>query len=203
MKIKISEKKLNIFHSFVCLDKINCNICDQILEGLELIDDECDVFGIHMVKIQDPQLAKRYSIKTFPALVYFRNGNPLLFEGDMQNEQSVLEWLIDDDNRELADEIEEVNERMLERLLDESSLLVVFFCKKTSLIHVFVIDKNLQSKFLFADDEDCAECEEILEELEQIDTEADMFGIDFVKIASHEAAQKYEVTSIPSLVYFR
>lgn len=94
-----------------------------------MIDDECDVFGIHMVKIQDPQLAKRYSIKTFPALVYFRNGNPLLFEGDMQNEQSVLEWLIDDDNRELADEIEEVNERMLERLLEESSLLVVFFCK--------------------------------------------------------------------------
>lgn len=85
-----------------------------------------------MVKIQDPQLAKRYSIKTFPALVYFRNGNPLLFEGDMQNEQSVLEWLVDDDNRELADEIEEVNERMLERLLDESSLLVVFFCTRIS-----------------------------------------------------------------------
>jgi len=59
----------------------------------------------------------------------FRNGNPLLFEGDLQNEQSVLEWLIDDDNRELADEIEEVNDRMLERLMDESSLLVVFFCE--------------------------------------------------------------------------
>ncbi|XP_046809649.1 uncharacterized protein LOC111677262 isoform X1 [Lucilia cuprina] len=160
--------------------KINCNICDQILEGLELIDDECDVFGIHMVKIQDPQLAKRYSIKTFPALVYFRNGNPLLFEGDLQNEQSVLEWLIDDDNRELADEIEEVNERMLERLMAESTLLVVFFY-----------------------DEDCAECEEILEELEEIDGEADMFGIDFVKIASVEAAKKYDVVNIPSLVYFR
>lgn len=88
-----------------------------------------------MVKIQDPQLAKRYSIKTFPALVYFRNGNPLLFEGDMQNEQSVLEWLIDDDNRELADEIEEVNDRMLERLLDESSLLVVSW--KIQLAYLF------------------------------------------------------------------
>ncbi|KAL5288605.1 hypothetical protein ACFFRR_009067 [Megaselia abdita] len=160
--------------------KINCNICDQILEGLELIDDECDVYGIHMVKIQDPQLAKRYSIKTFPAMVYFRNGNPLLFEGDLQNEQSVLEWLIDDDNRELADEIEEVNERMLERLLAESSLMVVFFY-----------------------DEDCQECEEILEELEEIDGEADLFGIDFVKIASVEAAKKYEIVNIPSLVYFR
>lgn len=30
-----------------------------------------------------------------------------------------------------------------------------------------------------------------------------MFGIDFVKIASPEAAQKYEVSSIPALVYFR
>lgn len=55
----------------------------------------------------------------------------------------------------------------------------------------------------FLDDSDCAECEEILEELEQIDGEADMFGIDFVKIASHEAAQKYDVVNIPSLVYFR
>lgn len=49
--------------------------------------------------------------------------------GDLQNEESVLEWLIDDDNRELADEIESVNDRMLERLLDESPFLAVFFCK--------------------------------------------------------------------------
>ncbi|XP_054090915.1 uncharacterized protein LOC105221368 isoform X2 [Zeugodacus cucurbitae] len=176
IKNYISRKRKRIENQ----DKINCNICDQILEGLELIDDECDVFGIHMVKIQDPQLAKRYSIKTFPALVYFRNGNPLLFEGDLQNEQSVLEWLIDDDNRELADEIEEVNERMLDRLMAESTLLVVFFYE-----------------------DDCTECEEILEELEEIDGEADMFGIDFVKIASIDAAKKYDVVNIPSLVYFR
>lgn len=109
--------------------KQNCHICEEILEDLENIDDECDVYGIHLVRIQDPQLAKRYGIKTFPALVYFRNGNPLLFEGDLQNELSVLDWLIDDDNRELADEIESVNERMLSRLLSESPFLAVFFCK--------------------------------------------------------------------------
>ncbi|XP_058832623.1 uncharacterized protein LOC131690704 isoform X2 [Topomyia yanbarensis] len=161
-------------------DKINCNICDQILEGLEVIDDELDVFGIHMVKIQDPQLAKRYSIKTFPALVYFRNGNPLIYEGDLQSEQSVLEWLIDDENRELADEIEEVNERMLDRLMEQSPLLCVFYY-----------------------DEDCQECEDILEELELIDGEVDLYGIDFVKVASLDAAHKYGVTTIPSLVYYR
>ncbi|XP_045447181.1 uncharacterized protein LOC123655408 isoform X4 [Melitaea cinxia] len=161
--------------------KLNCHICDHILEELEKIDDECDVYGIHMVKIQDPQLAKRYSIKTFPAMVYFRNGNPLLFEGDLQNEESILEWLIDDDNRELADEIESVNDRMLDRLLFESHLLAVFFY----------------------DEEDCPECQDILESLEQIDGEVDQFGIDFVKISSHEAAAKYNIVNIPSLVYFR
>ncbi|XP_031337168.1 uncharacterized protein LOC116166353 isoform X2 [Photinus pyralis] len=160
--------------------KQNCHVCEQILENLENIDDECDVYGIHLVRIQDPQLAKRYSIKTFPALVYFRNGNPLLFEGDLQNEQSVLEWLVDDDNRELADEIESVNERMLVRLLNESPLLAVFFYE-----------------------EDCPECDEILEQLEEIDGEADLFGIDFVKICSAEAAATHGLHSLPALIYFR
>ncbi|XP_052121699.1 uncharacterized protein LOC113208203 [Frankliniella occidentalis] len=160
--------------------KSNCHTCDLILDGLEKVDDECDVYGIHMVKIQDPQLAKRYSIKTFPAMVYFRNGNPLLFEGDLQNEESVLEWLIDDDNRELADEIEEVNERMLERLLDESLYLAVLFY-----------------------DDDCPECDDILEELEKIDGEVDQFGIDMVKIADPEAAARHNIINSPSLVFFR
>ncbi|KAL3277969.1 hypothetical protein HHI36_013309 [Cryptolaemus montrouzieri] len=160
--------------------KQNCHICEQILEDLEQIDDECDVYGIHLVRIQDPQLAKRYSIKTFPALVYFRNGNPLLFEGDLQNEDSVLEWLTDDDNRELADEIESVNERMLTRLLNESPFLAVFYY-----------------------DEDCPECDEILENLEEIDGEADLFGIDFVKICSAEAAADQGLHTLPALMYFR
>lgn len=52
-----------------------------------------------------------------------------LCTGDLKNEDSVLEWLSDDDNRELADEIEAVNSRMLERLLDESPFLAVYYRK--------------------------------------------------------------------------
>ena len=70
----------------------------------------------------------RYGIKTFPALVYFRNSQPLTFDGDLKSEESVLEWLIDDENRELEDEIEAVNFRMLDKLLSTSSLIAVFFC---------------------------------------------------------------------------
>ena len=63
--------------------------------------------------------------------------------GDLRNEEAVLEWLIDDDNRELADEIEDVNGRMLEKLIDDSPFLAVLFY-----------------------DEECDDCDEVLKELE-------------------------------------
>jgi len=160
--------------------KENCRTCDQVIAELENIDDDCDMFGIQMVKLKDPQLAKRYGIKTFPAMVYFRNGNPLTFDGDLKSEDSVLEWLIDDDNRELEDEIEAVNYRMLDKLLESSPLMVVFFY-----------------------DDECIECETILEHLENIDDEADSFGIDFVKNDDPHAARQYNIYNTPALVYFR
>lgn len=160
--------------------KQNCRTCDQVLLELENIDDECDAYGVQMVKLQDPQLAKRYGIKTFPALVYFRNGNPLTFDGDLKNEESVLEWIIDDDNRELDDEIEAVNHKMLDKLMDKSQLLAVFFY-----------------------DEDCNECESILEALEEIDDEADEYGIDFVKNDDPRTAKQYDIYNTPTLVYYR
>lgn len=41
----------------------------------------------------------------------------------------MLEWLKDDDNRDLDGEIEAVNGRMLRKLMDESPFMAVFFCK--------------------------------------------------------------------------
>lgn len=67
----------------------------------------------------------------------------LIALGDLRNEDAVLDWLIDDANRELADEIEDVNGRMLDKLIDESPFLAV----------------------LFYDDE-CDDCDEVLKELE-------------------------------------
>ena len=112
---------------------------------MENIDDDCEIYGINFVKIQDQTLAKRYGIKNYPALVYFRNGNPLIYDGDLRNEEQVFEWLIEDENRELADEIEDVNGRMLEKLIHDKPFLAVLFYGR-----------------------ECAECEEAIEALEVI-----------------------------------
>lgn len=49
--------------------------------------------------------------------------------GDLSSEQSVFEWLTEDENRELDDEIESVNLRMLGKLLEKTPFLAAFFCE--------------------------------------------------------------------------
>ncbi|XP_045120690.1 uncharacterized protein LOC123510033 isoform X9 [Portunus trituberculatus] len=161
--------------------KPNCRACETVLAELENIDDECDMYGIHMVKIQDAQLAKRYGIKTLPALIYFRNGNPLIFDGDLSVESSVYEWLVDDDNRELQGALEEVNKHMLSKLVESNPFVAA----------------------VFINEDDCSECEQVLHELENIDEEVDMYGIDFVKINDPDAAHRFNILHTPALVYFR
>nr|XP_045619924.1 uncharacterized protein LOC123771446 isoform X4 [Procambarus clarkii] len=160
--------------------KPNCRACDTVLAELENIDDECDLYGIHMVKIQDAQLAKRYGIKTLPALIYFRNGNPLIFD-EILDEDAIVDWLTREDNRELEGGIEEVNDAMLHQIIARAPLMAV----------------------VFTNEDDCPDCEQVLQELENIDDEVDMFGIDFVKINDPDAAQRFNILHTPALVYFR
>jgi hypothetical protein len=56
----------------------------------------------------------------------------LIITGDLKDEVTVLSWLLDDNNRELDDAIESVNFKMLEKLLDTSPFMAVFFCKSFS-----------------------------------------------------------------------
>ena len=55
----------------------------------------------------------------------------------------------------------------------------------------------------FIDDDECVECDAILEELETVDDEADAYGIDFVKNNDPHAARQYNIYNTPALVYFR
>lgn len=67
---------------FWCLlDTRSCLTCDKVLEELENIDDDTDTFGVDFVKINDKRLAKHYGIKNFPALTYFREKEPIIYEG--------------------------------------------------------------------------------------------------------------------------
>ena len=56
--------------------------CESVLEALEEIDDEADMYGIDFVKSDDENTAKSVGgVFSTPALVYFRKGHPLVYDG--------------------------------------------------------------------------------------------------------------------------
>lgn len=69
--------------------------CKEILEELETIDDDTDKHGIQFVKSKDAKLAAEIGIFSFPALVYYETGVPIMYDGDLMKEDEVLEWLIE------------------------------------------------------------------------------------------------------------
>jgi len=54
---------------------------EVVLNELEKIDDELDRYGIKFVKIDDDNAAKEFGIDEQPALVYFENEVPNLYDG--------------------------------------------------------------------------------------------------------------------------
>lgn len=49
--------------------------------------------------------------------------------GDISNEEAVLKWVTAEDTLQIPNQIEEVNQRMLERILNVSDNVAVFFCE--------------------------------------------------------------------------
>lgn len=81
-----------------------------MLNELENIDDELEKEGIVIVRIDNADEAKEYGLDHLPALIYFEDKIPALYEGDLMNEDEVLEWLI---LQKETDTIEEVTDEIL------------------------------------------------------------------------------------------
>lgn len=53
----------------------------------------------------------------------------MLYDGDLHQHDRILTWLTSQDVFEIKNEIEEVNRKMLDKLLEENEFLTVYFCK--------------------------------------------------------------------------
>lgn len=106
-----------------------CTDCPEVLAALETIDTELDVFGIDFVKVNDALAFDKWSVHTVPQLAFFRKKEPIFYDGDLTDGVKVLAWLTSDDLFEVKDEIEEVNRKMLDKLLNENDYIAVYFCK--------------------------------------------------------------------------
>eukprot|EP00095_Tigriopus_kingsejongensis_P009532 maker-scaffold260_size234135-snap-gene-0.13 protein:Tk09532 transcript:maker-scaffold260_size234135-snap-gene-0.13-mRNA-1 annotation:"l long form" len=67
----------------------------KMLRHLELIDDEASEFGVRLVKIDDPLMAKKYGHRNPPGLGYFRHANYIKYDGELNDGEEILDWLTD------------------------------------------------------------------------------------------------------------
>lgn len=101
---------------------------------------------------------------------------------------------------EIKNEIEEVNKKMLDKLLTENEFISVYFCKINSYLGGFL---DHFSDFSCLDEQDHDESAIVLTKLENIDSETDNLDITFVKMSDARYARKWGVSKLPALVYFR
>lgn len=84
------------------------------------------------VKIDNIDEAKEYGIDSVPSLLYFEKGIPTVYEGRLEDEESVLKWL---EQQTTSDEIEDITDEMLDLILEKMPHVAVLFCKLISIIH--------------------------------------------------------------------
>lgn len=170
-----------------------------VLEELEKIDDDCDKHGIQFVKIDDDRASRDYGIDTVPAIVYFEKQVPNVYSGDLMNEEDILHWLVAQLEK---DEIEDVTDEMLDRLVKEGKTLAVLFCKCDEWKMKIIWLDFYSYCMIIPDDNNDQRSQDVLAELENIDDECDALGITFVKIDNVDEAKEYGIEEVPSLLYF-
>lgn len=79
--------------------------------------------------MKDRLMAKKYGFRNPPGITYFRKGKPINYDGDIDDEEEILDWLTDPENMELTDHIERVNRKMFEKMRQRSDYVAVFLCK--------------------------------------------------------------------------
>ena len=62
----------------------------DIIRGLEVIDDDCKQNDIGFVKISDPKLFARIGVEDSPVVVYYENDVPFLYQKKSLSDPNTL-----------------------------------------------------------------------------------------------------------------
>ena len=107
--------------------------------------------GIKVVKINDKKSAKSFGILSSPGLTYFKGGKGDNFEGELTDGEALMDFLASPEAMELPDQIEEVNAKQLDILVQEKQFVAVIFCKyrcRYRVSHIEMVFSKLQKKIV-------------------------------------------------------
>lgn len=110
-----------------------CPVCLAArLSSLRKIDDDAERYGIQFVSNNERAAAKKFGITTFPKLLFFKHKEPNVYQGDLMNEEQVLEWLTSE-SIDMQDKIELATAKTLPGIIDNQDYVAVLFCEHLSI----------------------------------------------------------------------
>lgn len=149
-------------------------------------------------------MAKKYGFRNPPGITYFRKGKYINYDGDIDDEEEILDWLTNPENMELTDHIERVNRKMFHKIRQTSDYVAVFFCEYIiSHPWIYFASQTERIECVCLDSNDCKQCSRVLAEIEHIDDEADGAGINFVKIDDRQLSKEFGVFALPAILFFK
>lgn len=72
-----------------------------------------------------------------------REKEPIIYDGDLMDEEGVLDFLTSLEAMDLPDRIEEVNAKILLKIIEETDFVAVLFCKYFGSLDLFSIYVNI------------------------------------------------------------
>ena len=87
--IESEDDVLVFFHDEEDEDEI-----EEILTGLERIDDDLEKEAVAFVRCSDDDIINEFGLSMMPSLVYFEAGIPTVYaSGDLKNHATILGWI--------------------------------------------------------------------------------------------------------------
>ena len=97
---------------------------ESFVKQMETLDDDMDNISVPLIKISDESKALQFGLDKLPTIVYFKNQIPGLFDGDVTDTSSVLEWLT---SRKTEDNIQLVSDTILEDVVENFPFVACLF----------------------------------------------------------------------------
>ncbi len=177
-----TERHLAVYLSGPCQDDDEDECAKLLHTTMSWIDVRLRELGVMLVTTEEREWAKQQlEVRTFPAVGLFRDGDFALFEGDLADEMSLLEWLTD--WRTLKSDtaaIVGVSANLLDYLVESETDVVAFIYR----------EGNLNDKVT-------------LDGLERIADQLSEKRVEFVECRETFAEKRYGLGVVPALVHFR
>lgn len=74
----------------------------------------------------------------FTKCQFSREKEPIIYEGDLMDEEGVLDFLTSLEAMDLPDRIEEVNAKILAKIIEETDYVAVLFCEYSIILKQIV-----------------------------------------------------------------